>query len=932
MESRRVAAVFLAAVLIIAGSATAQLVYPGDFLVADPSATSGTVFLVSKGTVTTFTGMIGVTNIATDGYGNYAYIAGTTLYHGGSFGQYSSLYSGAPLVTPSDMVFSIPRSPTDQWGLHVLDYNAAAIFSVDDKGVLTTVHQGQPLVKPVAFTVDGNGTFWIVDDGANALFRMAPGGAFTTFLSSTLDIPTDIQMDRFGNFLITDKGTSTAVFKVNEFGNVTTVYNGSLFREPTGIWIGRDQNYYVTDETAGYVYKVTPAGSATTFAANPAFSSLQSLLQVPIMDSTYAVLDRTSNTLYQVWPGGYLTTIHSQSPWTGSSPDNLIRNHDGDYVVVADNSIYEVSPNGQINTVYQGAPLSDLTDIALGLNGDYFVSSSGGAVYRVSPTTGSSFAVTTFYTGGLLSSAEAIEVGPYGNVYVADPNRSAIWRIASTGSSLHTYYKGSPLSNPNGLVWGDHDWLYVSDSNRSAVFRIGKNMNIEEFHAGNPFVSPTGIHTDVDGSFMVVDDGARKLFRVNHNKTVTTLIDTTWKFNGVRGISTARYDWHQGDLIVSTSSQDCEIYRFNHLGIPHPIAYPENYFDADTHATCIVPDRNNHDFVATLSGTTSGLARITPNGMISLHWGLPLTTPTSVAIDENGNYVVTQSGSTDALYRFDTQGNLTTVYVGSPLSNPQCVTIDNDTGDYVVLDFGSSSLYRINYSGTLNTIATGIFGGTCVVHNQWDRNFYLSSSTGNLYRVTPAGGITTLYSGGVLDEANSLYVTPDHKLYVTDAGPGPNGIYQFDFNGNLVETLHRTASTDFLPTSCTYAYGRPLSGCGTAQVGTDYNVSVNLPTEANLAYTLAASMLSRPVIMFQGRGLALFPDILTGLSMSMPPIFDRFGTGFLNNHGQATATIHLPNMGPLVGLRFYVSGFTSQPGYGYHSIHTVFNTIGLTVR
>ena len=931
MVPRRVAAVLVAALVVVTGSAASQLhpVYPGDFLLADPGANA--VFHVSNGSVNTFTTMNGVTHVTTDGMGNLAYLAGSNIFWGDSYGKITTLYSGAPLNNPVDAYFHYPQNSSAQYELFVLDYGAAAIFSVDSTGILRTVHQGSPLQYPTAFTLDRNNAIWIVDDGANAVFRMNYGGVFNTFATG-LDIPSDIQKDDFGNILVTDEGTARAIYLFNEFGQRSTIVQGSPFTDPSGVWVGRDGYYYVSDSTAQAVYRISPSGSWSTFATYPGFSSPGHLFQAPVQDQTYAILDRNSNSMYYVYNSGCFCTLYSGSPWSGTSPDNLIRNHNGDYVVAADNAVYNVTPNGNLTTVYNGSPLTDVTDIALDLNGDYLVCSSTGSIWRLSPGSGSSYTANTFFTGGLLSSAQAIEVGPFGQVYVADPNRNAIWKISADGTTLNTYYMGSPLSNPNGLVWGDQNWLYVTDSNRSAVYRINRNQQIEEYFSGNPLISPTGIHTDFNGNFLVSDDGAKAIFSFDHYKNLSTFLYAPSYFNGVRGISASRYVWQQGDFVVADSGNDGEIWRFNYYGFPNAIAYPEDYFQASNHATCVISDRFNFDFVATLSGVTSGLARITPNGMVPLYWGNPLTTPTWVTIDDYGNYLVTQSGTTDALFRINNQGQLYTVYSGSPLANPQCVTIDNDTGDYVVLDYGAGALFRISYNGTLNTIATGIFAGTCVVHNQWDGNFYLSASTGHLYRVTPAGGIATLYSGGVLDLPNSIYITPDHQLYVTDAGPGPNGIYQFDFNGNLIETLHQTGAENLIPTSVTWAWGRPLSNWGTGQIGSDYQLFINLPSEANLNYTLGAAFTTRPVLTFQGRGWSFFPDVLTNLSLAAPTIFENFTSQFLDNYGRGHATIHIPNSPSLVGLRLHVSGFTSKAGYGDHNIHEFFNTIGVTIR
>lgn len=95
---------------------------------------------------------------------------------------------------------------------------------------------------------------------------------------------------------------------------------------------------------------------------------------------------------------------------------------------------------------------------------------------------------------------------------------------------------------------------------------------------------------------------------------------------------------------------------------------------------------------------------------------LPLTNPDGIAIDANGDIIVSDRrafGGSGGIIRIDlATDTLTTVSSGGIFNNPGTVTIDSD-GDIIVADFGPSSggtgsVIRVDpVTGSQTTISTG---------------------------------------------------------------------------------------------------------------------------------------------------------------------------------------------------------------------------------
>lgn len=96
-------------------------------------------------------------------------------------------------------------------------------------------------------------------------------------------------------------------------------------------------------------------------------------------------------------------------------------------------------------------------------------------------------------------------------------------------------------------------------------------------------------------------------------------------------------------------------------------------------------------------------------------------------------------------------------------------------------------------------------------------------------------------------------------------------------------------------------------------IGATFVMSLDAPTSAFNPYLLALSLDWEPGVPFLTRHLPLNPDALFELSLSPSPLFQGF-SGIMDGAGQAVASIQIPFVPSLIGLRFYAAYVTGNSG------------------
>src|SRR5215472_2081125 len=132
------------------------------------------------------------------------------------------------------------------------------------------VFADQQFVSPLGAAADRDGSLFIVDAGADRVFKLAPDGhVLATFGgrgtgAGQFERPSAIAVDSIGNLYVTDTANSR-VQKLSSTGTPLAQW-GSLgtrpgqFNGPRGIAVDREGNVYVGDTGNDRVQKLSPLG------------------------------------------------------------------------------------------------------------------------------------------------------------------------------------------------------------------------------------------------------------------------------------------------------------------------------------------------------------------------------------------------------------------------------------------------------------------------------------------------------------------------------------------------------------------------------------------------------------------------------------------------------------------------------------------------
>ena len=148
-------------------------------LVSDLRSGIGAVMRVTlDGMVSVFAEINSPKGIVPDGENGFVVVShgDRALYRLGRDGSVSTLYSGAPLDFPHDLV----RLPDGSF--MVTDGYASAVFHVTPGGQVTAFVQGNPLVTPQGIARGADSTLFVVDPQAGAIFRICTDAAIVRWV------------------------------------------------------------------------------------------------------------------------------------------------------------------------------------------------------------------------------------------------------------------------------------------------------------------------------------------------------------------------------------------------------------------------------------------------------------------------------------------------------------------------------------------------------------------------------------------------------------------------------------------------------------------------------------------------------------------------------------------------------------------------------
>ncbi|PRC93978.1 Gloeo Verruco repeat [Solimicrobium silvestre] len=685
---------------------------------------------------------------------------------------------------------------TNDTGVNVVA-NVTDVSIVCEAAADTILHNfsGQTPVGPhpsFSLTLGNDGDFYGVTtlggtSNNGTIYKVTSAGVETvlySFAGGTLDgtAPSaSLTLGNDGNFYGVTKSGGTSnngtVFKITPAGVESVLYSFSFSAYPYSLTLGNDGNFYGvttnggTSNNSGTVFKITPSGVETvlySFAGGTLDGAVPcASLTLGNDGNFYGVTESggTSNngTVFKITPAGVESVLYSFS--FSAYPYSLTLGNDGNFygaTAYGGNSnnggtVFKITPSGVETVLYSFAGgtsdgTNPQTSLTLGSDGNFYgVTSNGGTsnngtVYKITPA-GVETVLYSFAVGTSDSS------DPYGSLTLGNDGNF----YGVTGGTASVPTQGVPWSYPNF----------------GTIYKI----------------TPSGVNTLLYSFTGTAEDG---FFPYS-----SLTIGNNGNFYGVT-VEGGNYGYGTA-------------YKITPAGV-ETVLYSFTGGTSDGIAPCgsLTLGNDGNFYGATSIGGTNGFGtafKITPAGIETVLYSFSGGTSDganpqgSLTLGSDGNfYGVTSNGGTNkigTIYKITPAGIETVLYSfaggTSDGANPQTsLTLGNDGNFYGVASNGGTSnngtVYKITPAG-IETVLYSFAGGTSDGANPLasltlgsDDNFYGvtsnggTSNNGTVYKITPAGIETVLYSftGGTSDGANpqaSLTLGSDGNFYgVTSNG------------------------------------------------------------------------------------------------------------------------------------------------------------------
>ena len=637
--------------------------------------------------------------------------------------------------------------------LYVADTGNSTIRKVMGNGVVTTVagSAGQSgstdvagsaarFYLPIGMGTDSAGNVYVADSGNNTIRKVTGDGVVTTPAGSAgqsgsadgtnnmarFNSPSGVAVDSAGNVYVADTGNST-IRKVTGNGVVTTVagsagQSGStdgtnstaLFKNPSGVAVDCEGNWYVWDSGNNPIRKITSGGVVTTLAGsagqggsadgtnNAALFKNPSGVAVDSVGNLY-VADAGNKTVRLVTSNGIVTTLAGMAGLSGSV--------DGTNGTARFSYPYGVTVDSAGNVYVTDAYNFNIREVT----GNGVVTTLAGSAGQFGSVDGTGSAARFFVPTGVAADGA-------GNLYVADSGNSTIRKV--TGSGVVTTLAGSagqpgsadnPVSaaryySPNGVALDSAGDVYVADTYNSTIRKVtsdggvttlagsaGQSGSADGTNNTAQFNFPYGVAVDNAGNVYVADSGNNTIRKVTRDGVVTTLAGNAGQpgsTDGANGVALFNYP----------------------SGVAVDIA--GNVYVADT-GNNTIRKVTSGGVVTTLAGNPGQSGSADGAGNAASFY-----LPNGVAVDNAGNVYVADTGN-NTIRKVTCDGVVTTPagFAGKSgsadgagnaalFSLPRGVAVDKADNVYVA-DTGNNTIRRMTSGGRVTTIGgdPGFIGG-----------------------------------------------------------------------------------------------------------------------------------------------------------------------------------------------------------------------------
>jgi sugar lactone lactonase YvrE len=493
-----------------------------------------------------------------------------------------------------------------------------------------------------------------------------------------------------------------------------------------------------------------------------------------------------------------------------------------------------------------------------------------------------------------------VAVDKEGNAYVADAGNNAIRKVTSAGvvttlagladSKGHADGKGGAarFNSPFGVAVDNAGNVYVADTFNDTIRKVtpagvvttlaGSALNrgsVDGRGSEARFNNPVALAVDHAGTIYVADSADDTIRKVTPEGVVTTLAGSA-KVSGTRdgkaeaarfgnmfgGPSGVAVDGAGNVYVADTANQT--IRKVTPLGVVSTLAgragskgtndgmgalarfdHPEGVA-VDISGNVYVADFNNHTIrkvtpsgvVTTLAGLAGSLGCVDGRGSAARFGAVPSFGPSGVAVGNDGNIVVADTGN-HAIRKVTRDGVVTTLAglatgQGSAptFHDPTGAAVDN-AGNIYVADTGNQIIRKMTPAGAVTILAgAGQRGSTDGAGNEArftdpfgvavdnNGNVYVADTGNNIIRkVTSAGVVTTL--AGLAGKFGSTDGTGSGARFGTrDGGPsglavdGAGNVYVADTQNHTIRKVTAAGAVTTLAgnASIMSIMGRPAGG------------------------------------------------------------------------------------------------------------------------
>jgi sugar lactone lactonase YvrE len=636
---------------------------------------------------------------------------------------------------------------------------AAHAQTVHLSGTLATLPIGA-LTNPTGMAVDSSGNVYVVDNGANLIWKTTPTGAFVggdhPFLSGE-GSPYGIAVDGSGNLYITDSIRNEVVKESPQPGGyfTRTLLPISGLSDPEGIAVDAQGNLYIADANNSRIVKGTPSGSTYTESTVPTSHIYYPQAVAVDGSGNLYIADTFNERILKETPAGAGYTesvVVTLNNFGSESPIDIAADAAGDVFILEyeDDEYFSVVKETLSGGVYTQSTMPSTGQnpyaIATDTGGDvYIVSPGGGRLIKEGPETdfgtfnlgSSSIPLTLVFTFDTASTLGSPVVGLQGVAGLDFTN-------AGTGSCGNK--KSSFVYSP-----GDVCTVDVVFSPQGPGFRPGAVVlqNASGSPIGAGFVSGTGLTGQIifpPGRQLSVATGL-----MNPAGVAVDPRDALFLAESSTG-NVHKIFWYLGTYMKATIAS----------GLNHP--------------TGVALDGAGNVYVATASGVYK--ETLFSSGYAQSQIVTDFTDLVGIAVDGSGNLYLTSSAAGDVHKEtLQANGTYNETAVGSGISSPRGVAVDGH-GDIYVLNGKDNHLYaeRLQPNGSyLQAPFALALTDPQDITIDGSGNLYIDDpSRGEIDKVTPqANGsyVETVAASGLLN-TTGLAADGQGNLYYSNAFAG----------------------------------------------------------------------------------------------------------------------------------------------------------------